>query len=220
MILCIPDLIGREVRAALLPMIEQASFVDGRQTAGPYAVPVKRNLQVDLGDARYRAIYHRVAETIFRNVLFSRAVRPRKFARILISRYDEGMEYGTHFDEAIIGAARTDVSFTVFLGEPDRYDGGELVIETSIGERAFKLSPGAAVVYPSGALHRVASVSRGTRLVAIGWVQSLVRDAAKREILYDLDTAAQALFEAHGKTAEFDALTKSSANLMRMWSEL
>ncbi|MBV8651424.1 MAG: Fe2+-dependent dioxygenase [Alphaproteobacteria bacterium] len=220
MILCIDDLIGAELRQMLHQAISAASFVDGRVTAGPYAAAVKRNMQLDLGDPRYRAINHRLAEAMFRHKLFARAVRPRRFAGMLIGRYGEGMEYGTHFDEAVIGAARTDVSFTLFLSDPQDYEGGALVIESAGGTRSFKLPPGAAVIYPSGALHRVERVTAGCRLVAAGWVQSLVRDPAQREILYDLDGAAQALFEKSGKTPEFDALTKSSANLMRMWTEL
>jgi PKHD-type hydroxylase len=221
MILCIDDLVGPETRAALLPAIEEAGFVDGRRTAGPFAVAAKRNLQLDLGDTRYRAIQHRLAETMFRHPLFARAVRPRRFAGMRIARYDPGMEYGTHFDDPVIGAVRTDVSFTIFLSDPDRYDGGELQIRSPTGEHGFKLAAGAAVVYPAGALHRVAPVTRGSRLVAAGWAQSLVRDSAKREILYDLDSAAQALFDkGDGATPEFAALTKSSANLMRMWAEL
>jgi PKHD-type hydroxylase len=220
MILTIDDLVGPEARAALQPAIAAAGFVEGRLTAGPYAAPAKRNLQIDLGDARYRAIHHRLAETMFHHPRFARAVRPRRFAAMRIARYDEGMEYGTHFDDPVIGAVRTDISFTIFLTDPASYEGGELVIETGLGEHAFKLPAGAAVVYPAGALHRVAPVTRGSRLVAAGWVQSLVRDPAQREILYDLDIAAQSLFEREGPTAEFMALTKSSANLMRMWSEV
>jgi PKHD-type hydroxylase len=115
---------------------------------------------------------------------------------------------------------RTDVSFTLFLAEPADYDGGELVIETSAGEEDIKLPAGHLIAYPSTTLHRVAPVTRGERLVAVGWAQSYVRDLAKREILFDLETARRSLFEQSGKTPEFDVLAKTSANLFRMWAEV
>ena len=114
---------------------------------------------------------------------------------------------------------RTDVSFTLFLSEPASYDGGELVIDTPSGEEAFKLKAGSIVTYPASTLHRVAPVTRGERLVAAGWIRSHVRDAGKRELLFDLETARRRLFDREGKTAEADLLAKCAANLMRMWAE-
>jgi len=114
---------------------------------------------------------------------------------------------------------RTDVSFTLFLSEPESYDGGELVIESASGEDAVKLEPGNLVAYPSTALHHVAPVTRGERLAAVGWARSFVRDAARRELLFDLDTARRAMFTREGKSAEYDLLSKSLANLLRMWVE-
>ena len=118
-----------------------------------------------------------------------------------------------------MGGIRTDVSFTLFLGDPASYDGGELVMEGTGGEQAYKLDAGSMILYPSGALHRVEPVTRGARLAAVGWAQSLVRDPGKREILFDLDTARRAIFRQQGKTAEFDLISKSTANLMRLWAE-
>jgi PKHD-type hydroxylase len=107
----------------------------------------------------------------------------------------------------------------LFLADPDSYDGGELVVETPAGEEAIKLPAGSLVAYPSTSLHHVAAVTRGTRLAAVGWARSLVRDAARREMLFDLDTARRQLFAREGKSSEFDLLSKSVANLMRMWAE-
>ncbi len=112
------------------------------------------------------------------------------------------------------------VSFTVFLTSPKDYDGGELVMETTAGEQAFKPEPGQMIIYPSTTLHRVTPVTRGERWAAVGWCQSQIRDAAKREILFDLDTARRGLFDQHGKTREFDIMSKAHANLMRMWADV
>jgi PKHD-type hydroxylase len=134
-----------------------------------------------------------------------------------------GMQYGSHVDNAFMGnenRMRSDLSLTLFLSDPATYEGGELVVETTQGEQAFKLDAGAMVLYPSSTLHRVEPVTAGVRLAAIAWVQSLVKEVTEREILFDLDTARQAIFAKHGKTAEFDLLTKSYANLLRKWGEV
>jgi PKHD-type hydroxylase len=115
---------------------------------------------------------------------------------------------------------RTDVSFTLFLADPDSYDGGELVIESAAGEEEIKLPAGHLVAYASTSLHRVAPVTRGERLVAVGWAQSYLRDAAQREMLFDLETAKRGLFAVSGKSPEFDLVAKTSANLFRMWAEV
>jgi PKHD-type hydroxylase len=118
-----------------------------------------------------------------------------------------------------MGGLRSDLSFTLFVDEPDTYEGGELVMETSAGESAVKGPAGALFVYPSTTLHRVAKLDSGVRRVCVGWAQSFVRNAEQREILFDLDTARRAVFNLSGKNAEFDLISKSLANLMRMWAE-
>jgi PKHD-type hydroxylase len=134
------------------------------------------------------------------------------------------MSYGRHTDNALMpsshGLMRSDVLMTLFLNHPDTYDGGELVIETSLGEQGFKLSAGSAIVYPSTMLHEVRPVTRGRRLAAVMWIQSLVRNPAHREILFDLDTARQVMFERQGKSPEFDLIGKSLSNLLPEWAEL
>jgi PKHD-type hydroxylase len=154
------------------------------------------------------------------NPVFEFALRPKALTPLLISKTADGGHYGTRVDSAIMGGLRTDVSFTLFLSAPESYEGGELVIETAAGSDGYKLPAGAVLVYPSTALHRVAPVTRGERYVAVGWAQSLVRDAAKRELLFDLETANRRLFDATGKTPEFDLYAKTAANLLRMWAEV
>jgi PKHD-type hydroxylase len=202
------------VRAALA----RATFVDGRATAGFAARLVKNNRQA-ANDRKLDTIRKLIAERILGNDVFRLAVRPKALTPLLLSRYEAGMNYGSHVDDALMDGMRSDVSFTLFLSDPATYDGGELVIESASGEDAVKLEAGSLVAYPSTTLHRVAPVTRGERLAAVGWARSFVRDAARRELLFDLDTARRALFERDGKTAEFDLLSKSVANLLRMWAE-
>jgi PKHD-type hydroxylase len=161
----------------------------------------------------------RVSKAILDNDVFAAAVRPKALTPLLFSRYGSGKEYGTHVDNPLIDGVRTDVSFTLFLAPPDSYDGGELVLETLSGEEDIKLPAGHLVAYPSTTLHRVAPVTAGERLAAVGWAQSYIRDGARREVLFDLETARRRLFEQSGKTPEFDLLAKSAANLFRMWAE-
>ena len=140
---------------------------------------------------------------------------------VMFSRYGEGMGYGTHVDNAIMSDAalmRSDISITVFLSSPADYDGGELVIEKD-GERAYKLEAGSVILYPSTTLHRVERVTRGTRLVGVSWIQSMVRSPEDREVLFDLDGVRRTLFRTNGKTREFDLLTKTYVNLLRKWAE-
>jgi len=203
-----------EVRASLSEM----RFEDGRNTAGWSARLVKDNEQAREG-ATLTLLRRRVTDAVAANEVFNLAMRPKAFTPLLLSRYGVGRAYGSHVDNPIMDGVRTDVSFTLFLSEPDAYDGGELVIETTAGEEEIKLPAGHLVAYPSTTLHRVAPVTRGERLVAVGWAQSYLRDAAKREILFDLETARRSLFEAHGKTPEFDLLAKTAANLFRLWAE-
>lgn len=222
MILCIGEVLAAERVAGFQERLTGVSFVDGAATAGWHARLVKRNRQAPSG-AETKALQAELAETLARHELFQIACRPRRMRPILFSRYEAGMEYGTHVDDALMGGAdpvRSDLSFTLFLNSPESYDGGELVIESTAGEQAFKLPAGSLVLYPSSTLHRVAPVTRGERLAAVSWIQSQVRDPGCREILFDLDTARRTLFQREGKTREFDLLSKSLANLLRLWAEV
>lgn len=219
MILCLAEILSAADLAIIRGALESAAFQDGGKTAGWHARTVKKNEQAD--PTAIGGIGERIGAALKANPVFAAGVQPRSIRPVLISRYGEGMEYGPHVDDAIMGGQmRTDVSVTVFLNPPDDYDGGDLVIESAGGEQSFKLPAGHAIAYPSTTLHRVEKVTRGTRLVAITWVQSLVRGADDREILFDLDQARRALFAQQGKTREFDLIAKSYANLLRKWSEV
>lgn len=207
-----------EVKAAR-EILEAAEFVDGRATAGWHAKLVKNNLQAASTDGGVNRLKETLAQKIGATPLFRLVARPKLLTPLILSRYEPGMAYGSHVDDALMNGVRTDVSFTLFLSDPDTYEGGALVIETSGSEEDVKLPAGSMVVYPSTTLHRVGEVTRGARLAAVGWARSFIRDPARRELLFDLDTARQSLFQKHGKTAEFDLLSKTSANLLRMWAE-
>ena len=201
----------REVAAAL-------PFGDGRATAGRHAQGVKSNDQA-LPGAELDAVLAKVEAALRAHPLFQSAARPKALTRLIVSRYKVGQTYGLHVDNAMMQGLRTDLSFTVFLSDPESYDGGALVIEDHFEARAIKLSAGEVILYPSTTLHRVEPVTRGTRLAVVGWVQSLIRDPAQREILFDLDQAVDACFAAEGKSAQFDRLSKTRSNLLRMWVE-
>jgi PKHD-type hydroxylase len=215
----IPSLFDATEVASIRGVLGQANFEDGRRTAGWAAKPVKNNLQATGENTRVEALRKMLARKIGSNGLFVMIARPKQITPLIISRYEVGMEYGRHVDAALMHGMRTDLSFTLFLSEPDDYSGGELLIEIGGKEQEIKLSAGSLVVYASTTLHRVAPVTFGFRLAAVGWVRSYIRDPAKRDMLFDLETARRALFEKYGKSTEFDQLSKTSANLLRLWAE-
>src|SRR5262245_28633 len=199
-------------------ILKGATFVHGQATAGWSAKLVKNNEQAR-GSSDVADLQDKIMDRVGANPVFALAVRPKAIADLLLSRYQPGHSYGLHVDNPIMNSLRTDVSFTLFLSDPDAYDGGELVIGTPLGEDAIKLDAGSLFAYPSTALHRVNEVTRGERLAAVGWVRSFIRDPAQRELLFDLDTAKRTLFDRHGKTPEYDLISKCAANLLRMWGE-
>ncbi|HEY7749143.1 MAG TPA: Fe2+-dependent dioxygenase [Aestuariivirgaceae bacterium] len=145
------------------------------------------------------------------------AARPKRFVKLLVSRYRPDMNYG--IDDAVMDGHRTDLSFTLFLSDPASYEGGELVIEDTLENRSVKLAAGELILYPSGALHRVERVTQGERLVVVGWVRSYVRQAAHREVLFDLELALREVYDHDGKSALFDRLVKTRTNLLRLWAD-
>lgn len=217
MLFQIPDVLSTEELSQLQQDLAQADFVDGKTTAGWYAKQVKHNQQ--LKRSAGQELETTVKAALKRHPLFQAAVRPKQVHSLRFSRYGVGMSYGTHADNAMMGSYRADVSFTLFLSEPNDYEGGELVIEGADDEQSYKLPAGYVIVYPSSTLHQVNEVIQGQRLVVVGWVQSLVRDPAQRELLFDIDTVRRSLFAQHGKTNEFDLLSKSVSNLLRRWAE-
>ena len=197
-------------------VLEGATWEPGTKTAGPLAASVKNNLQA-ASTSTVIVLRTRIAALLKLNPIFNAFVRPQRL-EIMFSLYREGAFYGVHVDNAMMGEVRRDVSFTLALsGSPEHYAGGELNIEAPLSDMNYSLPPGSMVVYPATSLHSVKPVTRGERLVVVGWARSYLRDPAQRELLFELDLARQALVAQHGKTSEIDLLTKCSANLMRMW---
>ncbi|MDW8370553.1 MAG: Fe2+-dependent dioxygenase [Geminicoccaceae bacterium] len=219
MIICIGEVLSRTEIAEIVGAAEKIRFVDGGSTAGWAARTVKANLQAAADDPTALALEARIRRRLEAHPVVAMAARPRRFGPLLLSRYEAGMGYGRHVDDAIMGGMRSDLSFTLFLSDPAGYEGGELVVESPAGEQAFKLEPGHLVLYPSTTLHRVETVTRGVRLAAVGWIQSLVREPDRRELLFELDTARRRLFDEQGKGEVFDLVDKSFRNLLRMWAE-
>jgi PKHD-type hydroxylase len=219
---CIAGIVPASLLDEARAVLARARLVDGAETAGWHARLVKRNLQADPSDAAVAAVRRKIVDCLMANEVFRSAALPRAVRPPMLNRYLPGMAYGAHVDNAIMderAPMRADISVTVFLGVPEAYNGGELVLETTSGETAYKLPAGHAVVYPTTTLHRVEPVTHGERDVAVTWVQSLVRSAERREVLFDLDALRRALFEQQGKSPTFDKAARSYANLLRMWAE-
>lgn len=222
MILCIGGILDGPQIDEVHALLADQTFADGGRTAGWAAGSVKNNEQLDPASPNYRALQDMLLARLAANSVFTLAAAPKHFRPLLISRYGAGMGYGDHVDNALMGdspRSRSDISFTLFLSNPEDYESGELTIDDSSGARSYKLPAGSAILYPSTTLHRVETVVSGTRLVAVGWLQSMVRSAERRTILFDLETARRAMFQQSGKTAEFDLISKTTSNLWRMWSD-
>ncbi|HEY9628193.1 MAG TPA: Fe2+-dependent dioxygenase [Coleofasciculaceae cyanobacterium] len=223
MLLCIANVLKADELDRLHSQLNADDFIDGKATAGWHARLVKHNTQLRSNAPILPKVQSVIEQALKQNPLFQMAALPKTLSPILFSRYETGMSYGSHVDNAFMGDAarmRSDLSLTLFLSEPTAYTGGELVIESTQGEQAFKLDAGSMVLYPSSTLHRVEPVVQGVRMAAVAWVQSLVKEVTEREILFDLETARQSIFAGQGKTAEFDLLSKTYANLLRKWGDL
>lgn len=217
----IPDIVTDAERKEMVEAIKNMTFVDGKKTAGKRAARVKKNEQV--GDADLSAkkkLQAQITKALKSNGRFQRFALPNKVATPLISRYRSGMEYGLHVDNATMaeGTIRTDLSVTVFLNDATDYDGGELEIFSGFGPVKIKLPAGSAVVYPSSTLHRVLPVTNGERLAAVTWVESQIRDPARREILFDMGLARDRLEKEMPQAEETDRANRSYTNLLRMWT--
>ncbi|MGB8814579.1 MAG: Fe2+-dependent dioxygenase [Paracoccaceae bacterium] len=217
MLLAVENLLSPGQTVALRDAAAALRFQDGRKTAGRFAAEVKANDQAE-PSAQLDAIVAQAEQALATNALFTSATRPAAMTRLILSRYRAGQTYGLHVDDAMMSGLRTDVSFTLFLSDPETYDGGALIIEDSFEQRAVKLPAGSLFLYPSTTLHRVEPVAAGERLAIVGWVQSSIRRADQREILFDLDRAVAQVHADTGKSALFDSLAKSRSNLIRMWA--
>ena len=182
------------------------------------AAAVKNNEQLEAADTK--ALLPLIDEWVARNPHFVALSFPRAVSTVLVSRCREGMGYGLHSDNAVLNSGyRSDISFTLSLSDPADYDGGELVLRSGFGDQAVKLEAGSLILYPSGAPHRVNTVTRGERLVVVGWVQSRIRDPQKRQMLLDLDTVRKRYLDKVGHDDGADLLLKTSNNLRRLWDE-
>ena len=222
MIFGISNTITPEELDFIVSNLNLANFVDGKLTAGWHVQHVKNNTQLKNDSPYSQELRDLVHKSLWRNTAFQMTVYPKAIHSTLFSRYEQGMSYGRHIDNPLMldpNWLRSDVSLTLFLNSPADYEGGELVLESSQGQKIFKQEAGSIVVYPSSTLHWVEPVKRGVRLVAVSWVQSLIREPSQREILYDLERARRTIFEQQGKTPTFDLITKSHANLLRRWAE-
>jgi PKHD-type hydroxylase len=214
------EILTPEEVCALQTGLAAAPFREGRLTAGAVARGVKDNEQARGDDPDVIALASRVRIALENAALVRRWIRPARWSSLMFSRYRTGHVYGLHTDDALIRDAsgwplRTDISFTLFLSGPDTYDGGALAIEEAGAERIFRPPAGSAVFYPTGHLHRVTPVTRGERLACVGWIQSLIRRADQRELLFDLEQVRAATKAAD----ESLVLDKAIGNLIRMWSE-
>ena len=222
MIQIFPEVIDTDEHRAILDQVDAAEFVDGRETAGPNLTSIKHNQQLRRGSVAVQKVADIVLGALRRNSAFLNAVYPKQLHSLLVSRYREGMHYGGHVDQALMGDAtvwRTDLSLTLFLNEPDAYDGGELALQYGGGETLTKLPARSMVCYPTGQLHRVTPITRGERLAVVGWIQSYVRDNASREVLRDLGEAMELLRGREEFRPAHDLINKTHANLMRRWAE-
>lgn len=226
MLLTIPDILSLENLLAAGKALATAPWRDGRSTAGIQAAQVKNNDQLPGDCEATRSIQSMVLKGLETSPVFFSAALPKKMFPPQINRYGGNSNfYGNHVDNAIRalpGSAervRTDISCTVFLNNPDSYDGGELVIADTYGEQLIKLPAGHAVLYPGTSLHQVRPVTRGHRLACFFWIESLVRGDDQRRLLYELDMSLLRLRERHGETLETTALTGTYHNLLRMWAD-
>lgn len=223
----IPNILTKQEVQAFRQQIENAQWVGGKVTAGTLSASVKNNQQLSESDPLTHALSEKVMHAIWKNPIFQSAALPHQIIPPLFNRYDKEETFGFHVDNSIRlirgtnQKIRTDLSCTLFLSEPEEYDGGELVIEDTYGYHEIKLPAGDVVLYPSTSLHEVSSITRGTRFGSFFWVQSMIRDDAKRHMLFNLDESIRTLRQAHGDHySEVVKLTNIYHNLIRMWAEV
>jgi PKHD-type hydroxylase len=224
MLLHIPDVLGTEQVLRMRQALVEAEWTDGRQTVGPQGAQVKRNLQLPEASPLRQELGQIVLAALARHPLYHASVLPLRTLPPRFNRYEGGGQYGFHIDGAIMASGdgpsiRSDVSCTLFLSEPDDYDGGELIVSDTYGEHEIKLPAGDAIIYPSSSLHRVMPVTRGTRYASFFWAQSLVRDDHSRRLLLEMDAAIQKLTEADADAEAVLQLTGVYHNLLRRWAD-
>lgn len=225
MLVHIPNVLSAEVLAECRTRLTDAAWADGRHTAGYLSRGVKHNAQLPDNDPIARRLGASILAALEDNARFMAAALPLKVLPPLFNRYESGDAYGPHIDGAIrpvtdtTQRVRTDLAATLFLSPPESYDGGELTVADTFGERSIKLPAGDMVVYPGTSVHRVAPVTRGTRLAAFFWIQSMVRDNTQRTILFELDNAIQKLAQDVPTHPALVELAGVYHNLLRSWAD-
>jgi PKHD-type hydroxylase len=227
MLLCVPDILSKAAVREFRSLMDAAEWEDGRSTAGAQSAMVKRNEQLPPDGEIARALGNRVISALSANPLFLSAAIPLHIFPPLFNRYGEGHHFGTHIDNAIRGdrltgmRIRTDLSVTLFLSEPDEYDGAELIVEDHYGSHEVKLPAGHLVLYPATSLHMVTPITRGQRVSSFFWLQSMIRDSHARSLIFDLDSSIQTLAERFGRDdPETIRLSGIYHNLIRYWAEV
>lgn len=224
MLITIDQLLNQQQLNSVSQLLSSSSFIDGKLTAGYSAKSVKNNLELNTQDTVNNELNSIVMNALVQHPTFKHAAWPKKIAAPFYAKYDPGMDYGSHVDDPVMGhngeLYRSDISCTVFLSKPEDYEGGELTIQSQFGNQQVKLKSGSAVIYPSSSKHFVAPVTKGTRYVAVTWVQSAVRDPAQREILYELNNARNAVLKDQADNATKEELNASFNNLVRMWADV
>ena len=226
MMVHIPNVLSADQVARCRDVMQRAGWVDGRVTAGHQSEQVKNNLQMPETAPEARELGGMVMGALGRSPLFFSAVLPKEIFPPLFNRYDAGMTFGPHVDNAIRGyldtplRIRTDVSATLFISAPADYDGGELVVQDTYGAHAVKLPAGDMIIYPGTSLHHVTPITRGSRIASFFWIQSMIRDVTKRAMLFDLDMAIIKLNQDHPDHRSIVEFTNIYHNLLRQWTEV
>ena len=226
MLVTIPDVLSADIVMQIREQLEQGQWVDGRGTAGYLAAAQKKNVQLADTDPRAASLGNAILEILSQNARFISASLPFKILSPMFNAYAGEQEYGFHVDNSLRVDAQTgeriraDVSSTIFLSDSHEYEGGELVIQDTYGEQRIKLPAGHMVVYPSTRLHRVTPVTRGKRMAAILWTQSMVRDDAQRALLFEMDNTIQQLASELGEHSSVLSLSGIYHNLVRRWADI
>lgn len=223
MLLTLSGVLNNEELAVVSDLLSRGNFIDGKLSAGGEAIRVKNNQELSANDELIQPLNNLVMGKLVNHPVYLAAALPLKIAAPYYAKYGTGMAYGNHVDDPVMGPVgqryRSDLSITLFLNDPEDYEGGELTIQTSFGEQTVKLKAGDAVMYPSSSTHRVAEVISGERIVAVTWLQSMVRDPAKRELLYSLHQAREELLKSQPEAESTQKVSNSYVNLVRMWSD-
>lgn len=223
MLIRIPHLLSQQQLDKAQQALSKARFVDGKLSAGMAAKRIKNNEELAMDQTQVNELNNIVMGNLVRHPVYKNAALPHRIAVPYYARYTPGMFYGDHVDDPVMGTDdryRSDISITVFLNAPEEYRGGELVIRTSFGEQQVKYAAGDAVMYPSSSRHHVDEVTEGERLVAVTWLQSMVRDPARREILYGLSLAREKLLRRAPDADETAHIDTAYVNLVRMWADI